>query len=160
MNNSSSSTESVNVLNLWLWKTNCLRSQSESEIVANIRLARLKIIHVYHHLLIIIDKTLYVHLRVSISRLAISSIKNIPFSSPYPRYAHRNAHDIYIYIPTHRCQKISSRCVINFQVVDSPPTHPVSTLRPKSVALSPNLATLKRTRLVSPIPTSGPTSFH
>lgn len=98
MNNSSSSTESVNVLNLWLWKTNCLRSQSESEIVANIRLARLKIIHVYHHLLIIIDKTLYVHLRVSISRLAISSIKNIPFSSPYPRYAHRNAHDIYIYI--------------------------------------------------------------
>lgn len=97
MNNSSSSTESVNVLNLWLWKTNCLRSQSESEIVANIRLARLKIIHVYHHLLIIIDKTLYVHLRVSISRLAISSIKNIPFSSPYPRYAHRNAHDIYIY---------------------------------------------------------------
>lgn len=98
MNNSSSSTESVNVLNLWLWKTNCLRSQSESETVANIRLARLKIIHVYHHLLIIIDKTLYVHLRVSISRLAISSIKNIPFSSPYPRYAHRNAHDIHIYI--------------------------------------------------------------
>lgn len=78
MNNSSSSTESVNVLNLWLWKTNCLRTQSELETVANIRLARLKIIHVYHHLLIIIDSTCIYASRYRASQYPRLKISHFP----------------------------------------------------------------------------------
>lgn len=86
----------------------------------------------------------YQSINKSRNRSSISSIKNIPFYSISAAQIFVESRIIhpYVSIPTQRCQKISPRRIINFQLPVVQPsstpfqTHPSVFARPKSVAVS------------------------